>query len=177
MSLLRCLTKQLKELENDTDGSSMCAARPVDLSTDMFNWIGWIKGPDGSLFEGGTFHLTIHFPTNYPFKPPRIRFTTRIYHPNISSQGDICLDILQDKWSPALSIRAVLLSICSLLTNPNPEHGLDQDILHVYRTDRRAYEANAQRWTRQFAMNNAEQSNDRSTITSTGTDTLTPGDV
>lgn len=57
-----------------------------------------------SLFEGGVFFLTIHFPTDYPFKPPKVSFTTRIYHPNINSNGSICLDILRDQWSPALTI-------------------------------------------------------------------------
>ena len=152
MALLRCLNKQLKEMENDPP--SMCHARPTDPSVDLFNWTGYILGPDGSPFEGGKFHLTIHFPTDFPFKPPRIRFTTRVYHPNVSPQGDICLDILHDKWSPALSLRSALLSICSLLTDPNPEHGLDNEILNVYRTNKTIYEANAREWTRKYAMEN-----------------------
>lgn len=57
-----------------------------------------------SPYSGGVFFLTIHFPTDYPFKPPKVNFTTRIYHPNINSNGSICLDILRDQWSPALTI-------------------------------------------------------------------------
>ena len=53
-------------------------------------------GPDESPFSGGVFFLNIHFPTDYPFKPPKVNFTTRIYHPNINSNGSICLDILKD---------------------------------------------------------------------------------
>ncbi len=75
----------------------LCKARPADPSKYMFNWIGSIYSPEGSPFQGGTFHLTIHFPNDFPFKPPRIRFTIRVYHPNISLQEDICLDILDYK--------------------------------------------------------------------------------
>lgn len=64
-----------------------------------------IMGPQGdSPYSGGVFFLAIHFPTDYPFKPPKVNFTTRIYHPNINSNGSICLDILRDQWSPALTI-------------------------------------------------------------------------
>lgn len=61
-------------------------------------------GPGDSPYSGGVFFLAIHFPTDYPFKPPKVNFTTRIYHPNINSNGSICLDILRDQWSPALTI-------------------------------------------------------------------------
>ena len=64
-----------------------------------------LKGLQGdSPYSGGVFFLAIHFPTDYPFKPPKVNFTTRIYHPNINSNGSICLDILRDQWSPALTI-------------------------------------------------------------------------
>ncbi|KAL1434269.1 hypothetical protein MTO96_011906 [Rhipicephalus appendiculatus] len=78
--------------------------------------------PPGSVYEGGVFFLDIHFSPEYPFKPPKVTFRTRIYHCNINSQGVICLDILKDNWSPALTISKVLLSICSLLTDCNPVH-------------------------------------------------------
>jgi hypothetical protein len=84
-------------------------------------------GPGDSPFQGGVFFLAIHFPTDYPFKPPKVNFTTRIYHPNINSNGSICLDILRDQWSPALTISKGkttparmsldLLTVCSALVN------------------------------------------------------------
>src|SRR5271156_6585299 len=121
-----------------------------------------------SPYSGGVFFLAIHFPTDYPFKPPKVNFTTRIYHPNINSNGSICLDILRDQWSPALTISkgmkesdglmqykltvSVLLSICSMLTDPNPDDPLVPEIAHVYKTDRARYEATAREWTRKFAI-------------------------
>ena len=79
----------------------------------MFNWQATIMGPKESAYEGGVFFLNIAFPSDYPFKPPKLHFSTKIYHCNISSNGSICLDILKDQWSPALTICKVLLSISS----------------------------------------------------------------
>eukprot|EP00071_Canis_lupus_P030735 XP_022264292.1 ubiquitin-conjugating enzyme E2 E2 isoform X2 [Canis lupus familiaris] len=88
---------------------------------NIYEWRSTILGPPGSVYEGGVFFLDITFSPDYPFKPPKVTFRTRIYHCNINSQGVICLDILKDNWSPALTISKVLLSICSLLTDCNPE--------------------------------------------------------
>jgi len=109
-------------------------------------------GPAESPYSGGVFFLSIIFPTDYPFKPPKISFTTKIYHPNINANGSICLDILRDQWSPALTISKVLLSICSMLTDPNAEDPLVPDIAQLYKTDKSKYEATAREWTRKFAM-------------------------
>uniref|UniRef100_A0A8C8Z7F5 E2 ubiquitin-conjugating enzyme n=1 Tax=Prolemur simus TaxID=1328070 RepID=A0A8C8Z7F5_PROSS len=84
------------------DPPAQCSAGPV--GDDMFHWQATIMGPNDSPYQGGVFFLTIHFPTDYPFKPPKVAFTTRIYHPNINSNGSICLDILRSQWSPALTI-------------------------------------------------------------------------
>ncbi|KAJ0067446.1 hypothetical protein NL108_007903, partial [Boleophthalmus pectinirostris] len=89
-----------------------------------------------SPYQNGVFFLTIHFPTDYPFKPPKVAFTTKIYHPNINSNGSICLDILRSQWSPALTVSKVLLSICSLLCDPNPDDPLVPEIAHTYKSDR-----------------------------------------
>ncbi len=95
----------------------------------------------GSPYEGGMFELSIVFPDDYPFKPPRIKFTTKVYHCNINAEGGICLDILKDQWSPALTISKVLLSISSLLCDCNPEDPLVGDIAREYKTDRKAHDA------------------------------------
>jgi len=78
--------------------------RQQRLTRSQFHWQATIMGPGDSPYSGGVFFLAIHFPTDYPFKPPKVNFTTRIYHPNINSNGSICLDILRDQWSPALTI-------------------------------------------------------------------------
>ena len=112
-----------RELENLTkDPPANCSAGPDD--EDIFRWSATLMGPDNSVYEGGVFKLQIEFPSDYPFKPPKVKFVTRIYHPNINMGGGICLDILKDQWSPALRISKVLLSICSLLDDPNPDDPL-----------------------------------------------------
>ena len=64
-------------------------------------------GPGESPYSGGVFFVNIHFPPDYPFKPPKVQFQTKVYHPNVNSQGSICLDILKEQWSPALTISKV----------------------------------------------------------------------
>ena len=97
---LRRIQKELQDLGRDPP--AQCSAGPV--GDDLFHWQATIMGPPESPYQGGVFFLTIHFPVDYPFKPPKVAFTTRIYHPNINSNGSICLDILRSQWSPALTI-------------------------------------------------------------------------
>ncbi|RXI04002.1 hypothetical protein DVH24_038276 [Malus domestica] len=142
------INKELKDLQKDPPAS--CSAGPV--ADDMFHWQATIMGPGDSPFSGGVFLVSIHFPPDYPFKPPKVAFRTKVYHPNINSNGSICLDILKEQWSPALTISKVLLSICSLLTDPNPDDPLVPEIAHMYKTDRQKYEATARSWTQKYAM-------------------------
>jgi ubiquitin-conjugating enzyme E2 D/E len=95
------------------------------IGEDIFHWWAIIVGPEDSPYEGGLFHLDIHFPKDFPFRPPKCTFTTKIYHPNINTNGTIGLDILRDQWSPALTTSTLLLSICSLLTDANPDWPFD----------------------------------------------------
>ncbi|KAF3794366.1 Ubiquitin-conjugating enzyme E2 28 [Nymphaea thermarum] len=142
------ILKELKDLQKDPPTS--CSAGPV--AEDMFHWQATIMGPPDSPYAGGVFLVTIHFPPDYPFKPPKVAFRTKVFHPNINSNGSICLDILKEQWSPALTISKVLLSICSLLTDPNPDDPLVPEIAHMYKTDRGKYESTARSWTQKYAM-------------------------
>jgi len=145
---LRRIQKELVDLKRDPP--SNCSAGPV--GDDMFTWEGVIFGPDDSPYTGGCFKLRIQFPIDYPFKPPVVTFLTRIYHPNISAAGGICLDILKTQWSPALTISKVLLSITSLLTDANPADPLVPEIAHIYRNDRPQFDLTAREYTLRFAQ-------------------------
>jgi len=155
MSLVRRLTHHHHEMEKNPP--PLCHAEPKDAVKDMTHWIGWIEGPQDTPYASGKFHLNINFPSDYPFKPPEIKFVTPVYHPNISIKGEICLDILHSQWSPVLTIRSLLISLCSLLADPNPEHGLNKEALKIYQTNQEKYNEIAREWTRKYAIENKTQ--------------------
>ena len=144
---LRRLQKEMSDMFKDPP--SNCSAGMVD--DDLFHWKATIIGPEGTPYQGGVFVLNIVFPAEYPFKAPKINFQTKIYHPNINASGQICLDILKDQWSPALSIPKVLLSICSLLNDPNPNDPLVIEIANEYKENREKFLINAKHWTLLYA--------------------------
>ncbi|OVA18107.1 Ubiquitin-conjugating enzyme [Macleaya cordata] len=92
---------------------------------NIFSWIGTIEGGKGTPYEGLSYKLSLRFPLDYPFKAPQVKFETMCFHPNVDQYGNICLDILQDKWSSAYDCRTILLSIQSLLGEPNNESPLN----------------------------------------------------
>ena len=143
----RRIIKELQELKRDAPEN--CSAGPRD--DNMYLWDAMIIGPSGTPYAGGIFNLDIHFPSDYPFKPPKVIFRTKIYHPNISTHGNICLDILKDQWSPALTIGKVLLSICSLLSDANPNDPLMPEIAQQYTNNRATYDQVAKEWTNLYA--------------------------
>ena len=141
------ITRELRDAQKDPPTN--CSAGP--RQDDLFHWSSTILGPTESVYEGGVFQLDIRFPPDYPFKPPKIVFITKIYHPNVNSDGAICLDILKDQWSPALTISKVLLSICSLLTYPNPDDPLVPEIAKLYKFKKDEYNKQAREWVRKYA--------------------------
>lgn len=118
---------------------------------DLFHWGASVAGPEGSPYEGGTFELDIRLPPRYPLEPPHIKFRTPIFHPNVN-RGEICLDILKTQWSPALSLQKVLLSISSLLTDPNFADPLDAAAAALFQKNRTEYDARCRDMTHRFAM-------------------------
>lgn len=145
---LRRIQRELADLQKEPP--SNCSAGPINDS-DFFKWKGTIIGPPDSPYQGGIFSLDISFPVDYPFKPPKLQFTTKVYHPNINANGYICLDILKDQWTPALSIAKVLLSVSSLLTDANPKDPLSPEIAQQFINDRKAFDRTAREWTLKYA--------------------------
>jgi len=115
--------------------------------------IGTLRGPADTPYAGGVFNVDISLPKLYPFAPPIMKFTTMLWHPNVSSvTGAICLDILKSAWSPALTIKTALLSISALLSAPEPSDPQDAEVASQYMRDRKGWEATARFWTESYAM-------------------------
>jgi len=147
MASIKRLKKEYEELCKNPPEN--CSAGPVN--DNFYEWSGQIIGPSNTPYSGGIFKLQINYPSNYPFKPPKINFITKVYHPNIDGSGSICLDILKEKWSPALTIGKVLLSICSLMDEPNPDDPLVVDIAIEYKNNIENYNNTAKSWTAIYA--------------------------
>jgi len=144
---LKRISKELTDFSRDPPAN--CSAGPK--GDDLFNWSATIMGPPDSPYAGGVFFLNIQFPPDYPFKPPKVAFTTKIYHCNVNSNGNICLDILKDQWSPALTISKVLLSVSSLLCDPNPSDPLVPDIAQELLKNKEKHDQTAREYTQKYA--------------------------
>ena len=152
-----CIRRIAKEyVDFQKDPPADWSAGPVSDKNLLF-WQATLMGPGDSLYRGGVFFMNIHFPTDYPFKPPTCIFQTIIFHPNIRAGIKICccaLDILGNQWSPALTISKVLLSISSLLTDPNPDSVCGRgnyEAAYLYKNNKQKYEAIAKEWTKKYA--------------------------
>lgn len=122
---------------------------------------GQILGPPDTPYEDGKFLLDIVIPETYPFNPPKVKFVTKIWHPNISSvTGAICLDILKDQWAAAMTLRTVLLSIQALLASPEPDDPQDAVVAQQYKEQPDAFLRTAKHWTATYAGGTDELDDD-----------------
>ncbi len=109
-------------------------------------------GPSETPYQGGTFLVDIHITNAYPFEPPKMKFLTKVWHPNVSSQsGAICLDVLKDQWTPALTIKTALLSVQALLAAAEPDDPQDAVVAKMYVANRAQFDAQAKEWTEKYA--------------------------
>ncbi|GAA5881198.1 hypothetical protein JCM16303_004839 [Sporobolomyces ruberrimus] len=140
------LNRELKECQKD----ATVEIEQIDDKIDHF--IGSFPGPTGTPYEGGWFRVDVQAPERYPFEPLKMKFITKVYHPNVSSaSGYICLDILKTSWSPVFTLRTCLVSLQSLLSTPEPNDPQDAEVAKHYLNDRKGFEETAKFWTEVYA--------------------------
>ncbi|KAG2010458.1 ubiquitin-conjugating enzyme E2 [Coprinopsis cinerea AmutBmut pab1-1] len=145
---LRRVNKEIADCKNDK--SSSIKIEMIDESP--FHLKGSFMGPEGTPYEGGKYEVDIVIPESYPFQPVKMKFLTKVYHPNVSSaSGAICLDILKDAWSPVLTLKSTLISLQSLLCSPEPNDPQDAEVAKHYMTSRSSFEATARYWAQIYA--------------------------
>ncbi|KAG2499182.1 hypothetical protein HYH03_002763 [Edaphochlamys debaryana] len=144
------INKELKEIERDTASGVRVELRN---GSDLQHLTGFVQGPKDTPYEGGIFKVEITLENSYPFVPPKMKFLTKVWHPNVSSQsGAICLDILKDQWSPALTLKTALLSLQALLSSPQPDDPQDAVVAKQFMSDHETYRKTARFWTESFAI-------------------------
>ncbi|XP_028924204.1 ubiquitin-conjugating enzyme E2 T [Ornithorhynchus anatinus] len=145
------LNKELKLLATEPPPGIMCWQETSQMDELRAQILGGANTP----YEKGIFKLEVVIPERYPFEPPKIRFLTPIYHPNIDSAGRICLDILKlppkGAWRPSLNISTVLTSIQLLMSEPNSDDPLMADISSEFKYNKPAFLENARQWTEKYA--------------------------
>ncbi|KAL7423665.1 Ubiquitin-conjugating enzyme E2 1 [Cryptotrichosporon argae] len=146
---LRRVQKEIKACQQDkTSGISI---ELVD--ENPFHLIGSFPGPSDTPYEGGFYEVDIVIPDAYPFQPVKMKFITKVYHPNVSSaSGAICLDILKDQWSPVLTLKSTLISLQSLLCSPEPNDPQDAEVAKHYLASRDSFNETARHWAQAYAQ-------------------------
>lgn len=143
------LLRDIQSIKEDQDWKFTVTPSDADISQLRATF----EGPSNSPYEGGVFAVEISVPNEYPLKPPKVKFETRLFHPNVSSQtGAICLDILKNAWTPVYTIKSILISLQQLLDSPNPSDPQDAEVAAVYLKDRSQFDITAAQWTRQYAQ-------------------------
>ncbi|OLL24956.1 Ubiquitin-conjugating enzyme E2 14 [Neolecta irregularis DAH-3] len=125
----------------------------IDINeSNLATWQCTLTGPAGTPYKGAKFSFNIEFPDTYPFKPPIITFKTRIYHPNIDSEGAICMSIVKnEEWKPSIKITAVLEDLVRLFQEPNPDDPLVTSVAEVFKTDKKKFEKNVKEYVKKYA--------------------------
>eukprot|EP01147_Barroeca_monosierra_P001435 gene1435-4595_t len=150
---LKRLMREYKDLlQNPSPG---ILAGPID-EDNFLEWEAFIMGPEGTPFEFGVFRAVLKFPRDYPHSPPKMKFTSRLFHPNVYPDGNVCISILHppgddpvgyetaaERWSPVQSVDKVLLSVVSLLAEPNDESPANVDAAKKWRNDREGFNRDA----------------------------------
>jgi len=148
MASTRRLTKELHDLRSS--GSAYFLIERVDES-NILNWVVLIL-PQMDPYKKGAFRIDITYPPEYPFKPPKITFKTKIYHPNVDEKGNICLPIISpENWKPATKTDQVLQALVTLIHEPEPEHPLRGDLAEEYSKDRKKFNKSAEEYTKKHA--------------------------
>ncbi|VDN02540.1 unnamed protein product [Thelazia callipaeda] len=148
----RRLMRDFKKLQEDPPAG--VSGAPTE--DNILMWEAIIFGPQDTPFEDGTFKLTLEFTEEYPNKPPTVKFVSKMFHPNVYADGSICLDILQNRWSPTYDVAAILTSIQSLLDEPNPNSPANSLAAQLYQENRREYEKRVQQIVEQSWLNFGE---------------------
>ena len=145
-------TRIIKEIKRIKTEENIPWINLSPLRSDWNHLLAGIEGPPDTPYEGGVFWIDVRVTREYPFLPPKFRFLTRIYHPNIDSRGHICLDLLEDQWTPKMRLSQVLVSICSLLDDPGLTDPLVPEIAEIYCKNYDLYSQNAREYTVRYAM-------------------------
>ncbi|GAB1525628.1 ubiquitin-conjugating enzyme [Rhizoctonia solani] len=145
---LRRVNKEIADCKNDK--ASKISIELID--DNPFHLCGSFPGPEDTPYQGGTYQVDIVIPDSYPFQPVKMKFITKVYHPNVSSaSGAICLDILKDAWSPVLTLKSTLISLQSLLCSPEPDDPQDAEVAKHYLTSRSSFNDTAKYWAEIYA--------------------------
>ncbi|KAF2205835.1 hypothetical protein GQ43DRAFT_436708 [Delitschia confertaspora ATCC 74209] len=150
MSRARRIAKEIADIKSDN--LSQIFVDTVGDTDDLSHLRGRFKGPPDTPYEGGNYSVDIKIPSDYPFRPPIMKFETRIWHPNVSSQtGAICLDTLSSQWSPVLTIKSALISLQSLLSTPEPKDPQDAEVATMLIRNPAEFEHVARDWAVKYA--------------------------